>query len=113
MSNIPHRRLRPVARHARETVERNPFQIAALTCQEHERRSSPHTLSAYSLDLAHFLRFMSSHLGKPVSLADLDTLQRSDYRAWLASRQEHGLKASSTARALSVSHHPVGMGRHF
>jgi integrase/recombinase XerC len=45
---------------------------------------------------------MLSHLGKPVSLADLDALQRSDYRAWLAARQEQGLKASSTARALSV-----------
>jgi len=68
----------------------------------HERRYSPHTLSAYSLDLTHFLRFMSGHLGRPVSLADLDALQRSDYRAWLAARQEQGLKASSTARALSV-----------
>jgi integrase/recombinase XerC len=35
-------------------------------------------------------------------LADFDALQRSDYRAWLAARQEQGLKASSTARALSV-----------
>lgn len=69
---------------------------------KHERRYSPHTLSAYSLDLAHFLRFMSGHLGKPVSLADLDALQRSDYRAWLAARHEQGLKASSTARALAV-----------
>ena len=68
----------------------------------HERRYSRHTLSAYSLDLTHFLRFMSGHLGKPISLADLDTLQRSDYRAWLAARQEQGLMASSTARALSV-----------
>ena len=41
----------------------------------HERRYSRHTLSAYSLDLTHFLRFLSGYLGKPVSLADLDTLQ--------------------------------------
>jgi integrase/recombinase XerC len=68
----------------------------------HERRYSRHTLSAYSLDLAHFLRFMSRRLGKSVSLADIDGLQRSDYRGWLAARQEQGLKASSTARALSV-----------
>lgn len=67
-----------------------------------ERRYSRHTLSAYSLDLAHFLRFMQGHLGKVVSLADIDALQRSDYRSWLAARQEQGLKASSTARALSV-----------
>lgn len=40
---------------------------------------------------------MRGHLGKP-----LESLQRSDYRAWLATRQEQGLKASSTARALSV-----------
>ena len=45
---------------------------------------------------------MSGHLGKPVSLAGLDALQRGDYRAWLAVRQEQELKASSTARALSV-----------
>jgi integrase/recombinase XerC len=69
---------------------------------KHERRYSRHTLSAYSLDLAHFLWFLSGHLGRSVSLANLDGLQRSDYRAWLAARQEQGLKASSTARALSV-----------
>jgi integrase/recombinase XerC len=57
---------------------------------KHERRYSHHTLSAYSLDLAHFLQFIHSHLGKAVSLADLDALQRSDHRAWLASASGTG-----------------------
>ena len=69
---------------------------------KHERRYSRHTLSAYSRDLTAFLQFMHSRLGKKLSLADLSALQRADYRAWLASRQAQGLKASSMARALSV-----------
>jgi integrase/recombinase XerC len=68
----------------------------------HERRASAHTLSAYRRDLAAFLAFLSGHLGKPPALADLARLTRADLRGWLSARKEAGLKASSTARALSV-----------
>lgn len=68
----------------------------------HERRASPHTLAAYGRDLAAFLAFTAEHLGRPPALADLSTLQRLDFRAWLAMRTEAGLQATSSARALSV-----------
>jgi integrase/recombinase XerC len=68
----------------------------------HERRASPHTLAAYRHDLAAFIAFLSSHLGKAPALADLAGLTRADFRGWLAARSAAELKASSTARALSV-----------
>jgi integrase/recombinase XerC len=68
----------------------------------HERRSSPHTLAAYSRDLAAFLGFLTGHLGQPAALADLSQLSRADFRAWLAARGREGLSAASSARALSV-----------
>ena len=68
----------------------------------HERRASAHTLAAYGRDLAAFLTFLAGHLGKPACLADLATLTRADFRAWLAARSASELQASSTARALSV-----------
>jgi integrase/recombinase XerC len=67
-----------------------------------ERRASDHTLAAYQRDLGDFLEFLSGHLGDRVGLADLAALKASDFRAWLAARARRGLKASSTARALSV-----------
>ncbi|MGE0120452.1 MAG: tyrosine recombinase XerC [Dongiaceae bacterium] len=68
----------------------------------HERRASPHTLAAYRRDLASFLAFLAGHLGKAPALADLARLVRADIRGWLASRRTAGLRATSTARALSV-----------
>jgi integrase/recombinase XerC len=69
---------------------------------KHVRRASPHTLAAYRHDLAAFLAFLGGHLGKPAGLGDLAALARADFRAWLAARSATELKASSTARALSV-----------
>jgi integrase/recombinase XerC len=69
---------------------------------KHERRASAHTLAAYRRDLASFLAFLASHLGKQPALADLSRLARLDVRGWLAARAAAGLQAASTARALSV-----------
>jgi integrase/recombinase XerC len=75
---------------------------AWLAQMSHERRSSAHSVAAYRRDVAAFLFFMSDHCGGPPRLADMATLARSDFRAWLAARQKAGLAASSTARALSA-----------
>ena len=34
---------------------------------QHERRYSPHTLSAYGLDFQHFVAFLSARLGHAVT----------------------------------------------
>ena len=67
-----------------------------------ERRASPHTLSAYGLDLAAFLDFLVVHRGALPGLAALDALSPADFRAYLAARAGSALHRSSTARALSV-----------
>lgn len=67
-----------------------------------ERQYSDHTISAYHRDLAQFLGFLSIHLGQMAGLADLQSLQTADFRAWLAGRANDGLKRTSIARALSV-----------
>src|SRR5215469_7293629 len=67
-----------------------------------ERRAAPLSLAAYEHDLLAFLAFLAEHLGAPPSLSALRDLGRGDLRAWLAERAGAGLKASSTARALSV-----------
>jgi integrase/recombinase XerC len=69
---------------------------------EHERRASPHTLSAYGRDLAAFLEFASEHLGEVPSLDAMAKLEPADFRSWLARRAGERLARSSTARAMSV-----------
>lgn len=66
------------------------------------RRMSPHTLRAYTDDLAQFLGFLSSHCGEAITPALLASLALRDFRAWLAARSAAGLAHSSSARALAV-----------
>ena len=68
----------------------------------HERRASPHTLAAYSRDLADFLAAMAAHLGGPLDLAELRALKTADFRAWLAGRHARNLARTSLARGLST-----------
>lgn len=67
-----------------------------------ERRSSRHSLDAYSRDLAGFFSFLEQYTEHPPNLSTLASLDRISFRAWLADRNRQGLKASSTARALSA-----------
>lgn len=66
-----------------------------------ERRLSAHTLTAYEHDIATFLGFMTTYLGKPPSLDALARLKPAEFRAWLAERANEGMARTSTARAFS------------
>jgi integrase/recombinase XerC len=67
-----------------------------------ERRASAHTVAAYGRDLAFFLDFLTQHLGELPSLATIDALRLTDFRAYLACRAQDQLERSSLARAISV-----------
>ncbi len=63
---------------------------------------SEHTITAYNIDIRHFLAFFSQHTGGEVTKAVLKDLTLRDFRSWLAARHAEKFTASSTARALSV-----------
>ncbi len=67
-----------------------------------ERRVSAHTLDAYSRDLSAFLDFMANHLGHGLTLVDMAGLKTSDFRSYLASRNNRGMARTSIARAMST-----------
>jgi integrase/recombinase XerC len=67
-----------------------------------ERRASAHSVAAYGRDLAFFFDFLTDHLGELPSLAAIDALRPSDFRAYLARRAGEGIERGSLARGLSV-----------
>jgi integrase/recombinase XerC len=67
-----------------------------------ERRSSRHTLAAYSRDISQFMAFLADHLGGAPTLADLGGLTPSDFRAFLARRRNKGSGSRTLARQLSA-----------
>jgi integrase/recombinase XerC len=66
-----------------------------------ERRLAAHTLVAYEHDVATFLGFMTTYLGRTPTLEALAKLKPAEFRAWLAERARQGLARTSTARAFS------------
>jgi len=68
----------------------------------HQKASSAHTLTAYRIDIRHFLGFLGRHGGGEVTLSMLGALSLRDFRSWLAARHDENFTATSTARALSV-----------
>jgi len=67
-----------------------------------EKRVSGHTYTAYQRDVSGFLVFLAGHLGKSPDKTDLQNLQPTDFRAFLAHRRGCGLTPASVARTLSA-----------
>jgi integrase/recombinase XerC len=68
-----------------------------------ERRLAANTLEAYGRDVRGFIVFLAGHLGGPLTLADLGSLQPRDVRAWLARRRSEGIGSRSLMRALAAA----------
>lgn len=66
-----------------------------------EKNVSKHTLRAYAGDLSNFVRFLSSHKGKAISVSDVSGAALSDFRSWMSRQTVNGAAASSRARTLS------------
>ncbi len=75
---------------------------AWLAALAHERRLSPHTLRAYRDDLARFLAFEKTHLGKALDEKTLSLLSPADIRAFITQRRNDGLGARGVRRAMAA-----------
>jgi integrase/recombinase XerC len=67
-----------------------------------ERRAGVLTVATYGRSVAGFLGFLSMHLGKEPTLADLAAISLADFRAWLAARAGNGAGAATRARELAA-----------
>lgn len=69
-----------------------------------ERRMSEKTVQAYQRDIAVFLGFLKTHLGRTPKLNDLQGLSLQDFRAFMAMRRRgtDGIGVNSLARNLSA-----------
>ncbi|HEY4546278.1 MAG TPA: site-specific integrase, partial [Pedomonas sp.] len=72
--------------------------LAALA---HERRASPHTLTAYGRVARQFIAFMARHTGSMVTDQTLAEADLTDFRAFLANRRADGAGPSTIAHAAS------------
>jgi len=66
---------------------------------EKERNDSPHTVKAYTRDLADFTAFAERYYGGPWAWTDVDRLA---IRGFLGALEQRGLSKASMARALSA-----------
>jgi integrase/recombinase XerC len=72
---------------------------AYLAALAHERGSSPHTLRAYTRELAGFTAFLDKLLGREASVRQIE---HPHIRAYLGELYERGLAKASAARALAA-----------
>lgn len=68
----------------------------------HIRKYSTHTIRAYITDLFYFLNFLSNYYEEEITLNNLNKVNVTDLRSWLANKTIHNIKSKSKARALSV-----------
>ncbi len=66
-----------------------------------EKRFSKHTLRAYRADLEYFFDFLTRHMGRPPSMADLGDTSIRDFRSWLSKKTMEGSGAATRARSLA------------
>ena len=52
-----------------------------------EKLLSNNTFQAYSIDVKYFLKFITNHLSKKVSIKSLENLSLRDFRSWLSSQK--------------------------
>lgn len=67
-----------------------------------ERRASPYTIRNYESALRGFEAFAREHFGKAPARADLERIELSDFRGFLARRRAEGLGAASLKVELSA-----------
>jgi len=65
------------------------------------------TVESYTRDVAQFFRFLSEHLGGPVTAAALKAIKPRDVRAFLSARKRAGVQSASMARTLSGLRHAI------
>ncbi|MFA5591729.1 MAG: tyrosine recombinase XerC [Micavibrio sp.] len=89
-----------------ETLEQCAADLADALLQWHrwlkvEKNVSPHTLRAYSGDLAQFVHFLSHHKARAISIGDVSDAGLSEFRAWMSRQTMNGRGNASRARTLS------------
>lgn len=74
---------------------------AWLASIEGERRLADNTVEAYERDTRQFLIFLTSYVGEPASIKDVEALRPTELRAFLATRRKDGAGARSLGRHLA------------
>lgn len=78
-----------------------PHRLGWLQWLAAERRLAENTVEAYSRDLRQFLTFLTGHLGRPPSIADIAALRPADLRGFLASRRRGGVGPATLGRGIA------------
>ena len=75
---------------------------AWLTHLVAERGLAALTHTAYSRDVRQFTSWLAHHLGHPIAVVDLESLNAKTLRAFLAHRRRRGIESRTLARSLSA-----------
>ncbi|MGI4826633.1 MAG: site-specific integrase, partial [Janthinobacterium lividum] len=70
-----------------------------LAAMRDERGASEHTLRAYRREIANFVAFLVKEMGEA---ADIQTVEHTQIRAYMAQLYDRGLNKPSVARALAA-----------